>query len=253
MERIYFEKIKEKYDHYFVEYSPPNPEGLFAWMSLVYIKKVEPAQVVKDMEEQSAYWFNKYPVAIMAGAYNSCGDSIDLVGVKPKQHLVSLMEDGKLRHYWELVEDSRFPNNVLNIESLLEIYRDVQYKTQHDIDIKIKEKAKNTRIFKRLLMFWAVFVPLIIAVLEFLSPSWVAVLALVYSFWKAYQEWLKMTGRKHPSKKEVEEQEEKRLMEHHHYHCKLNQEGFARLRNENFREMEQNENKAEHEKLPKNN
>jgi hypothetical protein len=42
-------------------------------------------------------------------------------------------------------------------------------------------------------------------------------------------------------------------MEHHHYHCKLNQEGFARLRNENFREMEQNENKAEHEKLPKNN
>tara|TARA_R110001592_G_C13093662_1_gene743627 strand:+ start:341 stop:1090 length:750 start_codon:yes stop_codon:yes gene_type:complete len=232
-EKIYFNTKSEKNDRFFTEYHPPNPGWKFSTLSINYINEVSSEQAVKDLEDQSKQWTNKYPVSLMASAFDLNGYLIDLCEEKPASHLIIILKDGDSVSSWELQGDDEFPD--IDIDEQLEIFKDIGFKTQSEINHNSDLRVKSMKKFKLLILFWAVVIPLIISILEFFSPEWVGVLALGYSFWRAYKQWRIMTGRDEKSEKEKAKEKEERTMRHHHYHCELNPEGFLKLKCENLK------------------
>lgn len=234
-EKIYFSQIKQKGDGYFVTYTPPQPGMRFASFGITFMHDVDSETALKILEQQSEYWTKKYPVSVMGMVYNKEGDSIKFEGMRPSNHLTTLVKNGSHERYWDFVDDNAFPNLWAAPERLIELYDDVSYKTQSQINSEVNQKYKGIRTIKLMILFWAVFVPLMVAILEFFSPDWIALIVLIYSFWKAYQKWLVMTGKKEKSEKELEKEKEDLAMRHHHYHCKINPDGFLKLKLENFK------------------
>ena len=89
---------------------------------------------------------------------------------------------------------------------------------------------------KGLLAVWLVFVPAGIAFFMYFGPEWIGLLAFIFSLWKAWRTWLRMTGRSKPSHKEHEKAERERKMQHYYYHCERNSIGFQKLMVENLTE-----------------
>lgn len=248
-ERIYFDQIKEKTDSYFLEYSPPVGSIPFASLTVTYVSDVSGERAATDLENLTKEWVTRYPVPVMASAFDRQGELVNLENVRPISHLFTIMEGGAPRYRWELLKDEEFPEELKNPEYLIKIYSDLHYRTQNEVSAQARENMKPIRAAKRLLIVWSVFVPLAITLLEFFSPVWLSVIALAYSFWEAYQQWLKMTGRKKKSDKETKREEDARLKEHHHYHCKLNPNGFLKLKIENFRKMEEDQIQQEYDSI----
>ncbi|WP_156105232.1 hypothetical protein [Litchfieldella xinjiangensis] len=253
VERIYFNHIKEKTDGYFLEYSPPVGSIPFASLTVTYVSDITAERAATDLEDLTKEWITRYPVPVMASAFDRQGDLVDLESVRPISHLITTMEKGKPRHRWDLFKDEEFPEALKDPEYLIQIYSDLNYRTQSEVSAQARENMKPIRTARRLLIVWSVFVPLVIALLEFFSPVWLSVIALAYSFWKAYQQWLKMTGRKKKSDREIEREEDARLKEHHHYHCKLNPDGFLKLKIDNLRKMEEDQIQQEYDSISSSN
>lgn len=252
-EKIYFDHINEKTDSYFLEYSPPVGSVTFASLTVTYVSDVTDEKVATDLENLAGKWIARYPVPVMASAFDRRGDLIDLEKVRPISHLIVTLDNEKPRYRWELLKDEEFPEELKDPEYLISIYSDVNYRTQSEVSARARENLKPLRAAKRLLVVWSVVVPVSIALLEFFSPVWLSVIALAYSFWKAHQQWLKMTGRKKKSDREIKKEEESRLKEHHHYHCKLNPDGFLKLKVENFRKMEEDQIQRDYDSISNSN
>lgn len=232
-EKIYFNTKKEKSEKYFLEYHPPNPGWRFSTLSINYVSDVKKEQVVEDIVNQSRIWIERYPVSLMAGAFDRNGDLIDLSTIKPGCHLISILKGSASFESWETQGDDEFPN--LPIDEQLKIFKGFGFRTQTEINKKLDVQVKSKKMFKSLILVWAVIIPLSIAILEFFSPEWITALALCYSFWKAYKQWRLMTGRDEKSVKDKFKEEEGRTIMHHHYHCELNPKGFLRLKVENLK------------------
>jgi len=240
-EKIYFDHINEKAEGYFLEYSPPVGSIPFASLTVTYVSDVTSDRVATDLENISEKWINRYPIPVMASAFDRHGDLVNLESVRPISHLTTILDNGIPCYRWELLKDEEFPEELKDPEYLITIYSDLNYRTQTEVSAQARENLKPIRAAKRLLIVWAVFVPLTVALLEFFSPLWLSAIALIYSFWKAYQQWLKMTGKKAKSDREAAKEEDNRLKEHHHYHCKLNPDGFLKLKIENLNKMEKDQ------------
>lgn len=251
--KLDFESLKERGDNFFVEYSPPGPGMLFATLSVTYIVDVTVDKVINELECQNRKWIERYPVPLMASAFDKLGDLIDLSHVKKTSHLTTLIVNNEIDDRWELLKDEVFPQHVLDSQFLLSTYSDINFRTQSEINLSVDKEAKSMRHFKKLLIFWAVFIPALISILEFISPTWVAIIALAYSLWKAYQHWRLMTGRANKSEKDMAKEEEERKMKHHHYHCELNPDGFLRLKIENFKRSSEENVRNEFNSLPNRN
>lgn len=252
-EKIYFDHINEKTDNYFLEYSPPVGSVPFASLTVTYVSDVTDENVATDLEKLAGNWISRYPVPVMASAFDRRGDLIHLEKVRPISHLIVTLDNEKPRYRWELLKDEEFPEELKDPQYLIRIYSDVNYRTQSEVSARARENMKPLRAAKILLIVWSVFVPVTIALLEFFSPVWLSVIALAYSFWKAYQQWLKMTGRKKKSDREIEKEEDFRLKEHHHYHCKLNPDGFLKLKVENFRKMQEDQTQRDYDSISNSN
>jgi len=252
-EKIYFDHIHEKADSYFLEYSPPVGSVLFASLTVTYVSDVTDEKVATDLENLAGKWIARYPVPVIASAFDRRGDLIDLEKVRPISRLIVTLDNDKPRYRWELLKDEEFPEELKDSEYLIRIYSDLNYRTQSEVSAQARENLKPLRSVKRLLIVWSVVVPVAIALLEFFSPVWLSVAAMAYSFWKAYQQWLRITGRKKKSDREIEKEEDSRLKEHHHYHCKLNPDGFLKLKIENFRKMEEDQIQKDYDSISNSN
>lgn len=233
-DRIYFDTIKKKSDRFFIEYHPPIPGGLFAGLSVNYIDDIDLDGAANELLIQSHKWINKYPVAIMASAFDRTGSFIDFSPLKGGGHLTLILTNGVTQECWGLVADSEFVDGPLSRDNLLNIYSDLNYRTQEEINNKLDTEAKSRNRFNLIIAVWAVVIPALITILEFFSPTWVAVLALGYSLWKAYKEWSLLTGKSQKSEKEKAKEKEELRIRHHHYHCDINPGGFQRLKLENL-------------------
>ena len=251
--KLYFEPIKEKYENYFIEYRPPLHDFLFATLHINYLYDVEAEQVVSDLEKYAMKWVERYPVSVMASAFDMHGALINLKGAGKQSHLIALNTGKLFKIHWESIPDSAFPTEVLDAEFLLFVYSDIVYRTQDEVTESALEKLKPIRRLKVLLLVWGVFIPALIAILGFFSPSWVAVIALLYSLWQAYQKYLLMTGRKTKTERETEKEREELKIRHHHYHCEKNPDAFIRLRSENLKNEAKERIENEFQSLPKNN
>lgn len=248
--KVFFDSIKEKHDTFFVEYRPPLHDFPFATLHVTYLCDVQPEQIRRDLEKHARKWVDRYPVSLMASAFDDHGRVIDLKIEDRKSYLIALKNGSSFEMHWESVPDSAFPTDVLDTEYLLSIYSDIKYRTQEEVKQSAIKSLKPMRRLKVLILVWAVFIPALITILGFFSPTWVAVIALIYSLWQAYQKYLLMTGRKKKSEAEIEKEREELRMKHHHYHCEKNPDGFIRLRNENFKADARDRIKNEFEALP---
>jgi len=114
------------------------------------------------------------------------------------------------------------------------IYGDISFRTSTQLKESARKQQRALRLGWWLLFLWGVVVPAGIALVEFISPNWLAVLTFCYSLSRAYIEALKLLGKWPETDSEIAKEEEERLMRHHHYHCERNPEGFLRLKLENF-------------------
>ena len=233
-ERIYFDSVKERGDTFFVKYSPPNPGVSFATLSITYSVVVNINDVIVELESQAKKWIDKYPVPVMVSAFDKFGNLMNLDKVKGSSHLIAFRQKGEIENHWKLLKDSEIPQDALNVQFLLSTYSDINSRTQSEVEKAALKKAKSMNHIKVILIVWAVFIPALIAILEFFSPVWVAALALAYSLWKAFQQWRLMTGRRNKSEKDIAKEKEDLRMRHHHYHCEQNPDSFLRLKLENF-------------------
>lgn len=234
-EKLYFESIKERGNKLLAEYHPPSPSTPFAVLNLTYVEKKALSEVAADLESESLKWCSRYPIPLMANSFDKYGDLIELKEFNDSEYLVALKGDNGVELHWASAGDRKLSEIRLSNDELLKIYDGIKYRTSRELESEALKQVTQVRWLKVLFIVWAVVIPLLIAVLEFLSPAWIGVLALFYSFWKAFKQWRLMTGRARKTKSELAKEELNRRIAHHHHHCELNPEGFIRLRNENFK------------------
>jgi hypothetical protein len=253
MEKVYFNSVKEKHETFFIEYHPPIHNFPFATLHINYHKHADTKEVIIQLEIHAIKWAKKYPIPVMASAFDEYGDLISFGSDKESSHLTVIEHNGQYENHWNLLKDDEFPVEVLDTTFLLSVYSDIDYRTQSEVTKDAYERIKPMRHLKFLLLIWAVFVPVLIAILEFFSPIWIAVIALSYSLWKANNQWLLIIGRKKKSEKDIVQEEENLKMRHHHYHCEQNSDAFTRMKIENFKRESKERVKNKFESLPESN
>lgn len=236
-EKIYFSTIKEGRDDYFLEYRPPLHAYPFANLQLTYIESVGLEKVAQAMEAEAKVWLERFPIPLMVSAFDDAGSLIYLNGVRPENHLICFYNSNMdtPEFHWRLLKNEDIPADALNRNLLLQVYEGVERKTSSELRFEAEKQAKQKRIGWYVIFAWAAVVPAIVLVLEFFSPQWLAVLALIYGLSKALIKALQMIGKWKKSAATIVKEEEERRAKHHHYHCERNPEGFMRLKLENFR------------------
>src|SRR6056297_735491 len=113
MTRIYFNTIKEKKSNYFIEYLPPTGYEPFANLSLVFYEEINNSDVKNCMESEAQYWVHRYPIPLMATAFDEKGDEIEIDSSLTYNCLVTWMSsEKKLLKKWGLVKDEELPNDA---------------------------------------------------------------------------------------------------------------------------------------------
>jgi hypothetical protein len=250
-ENLYFQSIKIDRGWYFVEYTPPNASVPFATAQVVAPGDFDASGVAAAMEVELTYWVERYRVPVMVSSFSANGDLISLGAVRPCDHLFGWKSEdtGQSLLHWKLVSSEELPKVTLDPGSLREIYIDIPFRTSADLRDESQKHVQAIRLGWWMLFVWAVIVPAIVAIVEFASPWWLAVLVLAYSLWRSVVQALKLFGIWPKSKREADQEEEQRRMMHHHYHCIRNPEGFARLRSENFERVSREDTQAEVQRL----
>lgn len=250
-EKIYFSEVKEGRTDYFVEYRPPISGWRFATLQLVYLKRVELAQVAEAMESEATTWHSRYPVPVMVSAFNEIGDSVRLSGVRSEHSLIAFTdsESGELRFHWRLLSDDEIPSQALDRQFLLKTYFDVGFRTQAQVNADAKSYAKNLRVGRLIVLLWFGVGPVAFLILEFFGPTWLATAVFGIGLYKGLVTIQKLRGKWRKSASELAKEEEERRMRHHHYHCERNPEGFLRLKLENFEREQREEIRREADSL----
>lgn len=240
MEKLFFNTLKEDRGWYFIEYKPPITSYRFATLNVVVPNSVGVAQVADAMETELKLWLARYPIPVMVSSFDGKGTLYNLRTVRPSNHLIGFIDkkSQEVCLFWRLLENKEITDDALDTDYLKKIYSSIPYKTQDDLKRESAKHLKELQIGWTIVFVWAVIVPAVVAIFEWASPSWVAVLVLIYSLWKAVVKALKMLGKWKKSHREIEKEEEDRRMRHHHYHCEQNPEGFLRLKLENFEREE---------------
>ena len=132
-ENLYFETIKEKGDGCLIKYHPLGPGSLFASLTITFIDEIEVENVVNELEIQNQKWIKRYPISLMASAFDKRGDLIDLSPVKKESHLVTILGKNGIENHWKLLKNDEFPTNVLDTEFLRKTYSDISYKDRKSV------------------------------------------------------------------------------------------------------------------------
>lgn len=235
-EVLFFDKIKEGRSWYFVEYFPPNSGYRFASLSIVVTEDGRSdGEIAEAVEAEMEIWLRRYPIPIMASAFDANGDLVGLGDARKESHLMGYLSasSGEIISAWRLMSNSELPGDALDNATLKATYSNIPFRTKEQIRTKVDLDTKRMRAGFRVITFWAVGVPLAVAILEWWS-DWLGYIVLAYAFCKAIEKTLRLKGKLPKSKAQVEREAEELRMRHHHYHCERNPEGFNRLKIENF-------------------
>jgi hypothetical protein len=239
-EALYFQSIKEDCGSYFVEYSPPIANNSFATLNVVYPGSYDLHGVARTMEAEVARWLARYPVPIMAWAYDSAENSIRPNGDIDDGLLVGWYAPGTtiFTCAWKLEGLPPFLNDTTNLPDWRTIYKDIPVRTDTEVKVnanrEMATQRKHAFILKIILAIWLAVIPATWAIIEYLGPEWLATAVLLFALWKAFRAAKKMFWPGEPSKSEKEKAEKDLKMSHYFYHCELNPDGFNRLKLENF-------------------
>ena len=210
-----------------------------ATLNIVFYAPFETNKVPGILENEFRDWAQRYPVFIMASAFDETGGLVDLSSIKPKSHLTGFYDpkNQQLTMLWGLVKNEEVPTHLIQEEHLRKIYSNLKYRTGKQIKEKVSEDYRKVRIGKRIILswffVWLLGVPVTIEILGRENPI-IADLAVAYSLWKAWKEFSKLAGYAKKSHKEIKHSEKERKMQHYFYHCEMNPEAFQKLKFDNF-------------------
>jgi hypothetical protein len=247
-----YEPIKENRGWYFVEYNPPRNGERFAGLQLVIIESASQNKIADAMEQELKNWLKRYPIPIMVSSFDNKGDLYSLGKARTCDHLIGFFnKDNQIRLQWKLLKDEVIPDTALNREYVDRLYSGLVYKTHTDLALQQRKKRRQIKAGWFIFFIWLVVIPAIIAIFEYYS-DFLAVVALIYSLYKAVQKGLELTGKWPKSKKAKEHEIEEQLKNHYYYHCQMNPEGFRKLMLENLDKISESEIAKEAELLKKN-
>jgi hypothetical protein len=206
---LYFDPIKENRGSYFVEYRPPVSNNPFATLNLVYTASYDLNSVADSMQAEVAHWLARYPVPIMAWAFDAAENAI-----QPHCDL----DDGLLLGWyapgattptfaWKIEGLPPLLKDTANIPDWRTIYKDVPFRT--DAEVKAKANRENTKVRKQnltlkiILAIWLAAIPAAWAIIQYLGPQWLAIAVLMYSLWQAVRAARKLfwpVNRRNPKK-----------------------------------------------------
>jgi len=228
-----FETLKEYRGSYFVQYTPARAGDYFASVALVFTEKPTRGEIPAIMERECKAWIQRYPIPLMATAFDDSDSVISLNDVQGCNHLIALPDKDAVAFHWKMLENDAFPSGSWEEGRLLDIYCDIPHTTQAARALNAVSSAKAIRLGLIIIALWGVAVPVAVALFGFASPILGGVI-IAYSIGKAVWQAMKMLGYVGRSKCEKQKDAEELRMRHHHYHCERNPEGFMRLKAENL-------------------
>ena len=238
-EDLYFERIREGRDSFFVEYQPPIPNNLFATLSLIFPNEVSWERVKQFQEEEVRHWLGRYPVPLMIWAFDHKEDIIRSPD-RDSGCLVAWIdpESGEIVQSWNFSDLDDFLRDAPHQPNWLTIYHDVPVRTDEEVKDAARDNAsklgRQTRALKIITTLLVVVFLAGCAVFEIFGPEWLGLIGLVFVPWKALVTLLRIWNLVKPSAREQKEMEKKRMTDHYFYHCERNPEGFMRLKVENL-------------------
>jgi hypothetical protein len=115
----------------------------------------------------------------------------------------------------------------------MEVYRNVPFHTQAEIDDKVDRECRKTAQLTRIIVFFILVVPFIIEMVSF-SVAWIGYILSAISALTGVCKICKAIGWFKPSDNEKAEAEKEQIMAHYYYHCERNPATFERLKMENY-------------------
>ena len=247
-----YESIKESRGWYFVEYLPPRSGDKFAILQLNIIGSASQKEIATAMEEELKNFLERYPIPIMVSSFDNKGGLYSLGLERPCNHLIGFFgEDKQIRLFWKLLGDEEIPDIALNKEYVDNLYSKLTYTTYAKLVANSQKKRRQIKAGWVIFFIWLVVIPAIIAIFEYYNEL-LALVALIYSIYKAVRKGLELTGKWPKSKKAKELEHEEQLKNHYYYHCQMNPEGFRRLMLENLDKLSESEIAKEAESLKNN-
>ncbi len=231
---VKYEKIEEKRNGFYVEYTPVFTGQEFAILKVnIYDKKLS-GNIKNIAESELEYWALKYLAPIMLMIDNKTDEEWRTKDKIGHSFLLGYPKLGNIILHWDEYPKAEEPDIDLSKESLAKIYSGLNYSTYEEVVAKQKIEAKGRKLLLLILTLWACVIPALIAFLGWSNPI-VSLIALAYSWYVAFNKGMKLWGRKKKSDKDLAKEKEQLAKDHHHYHCQLNPDAFLRLKNENFK------------------
>lgn len=246
---VFRDKIQEHRGSYFVIYSPADGDSWLATVSLVFPEvTVDVSEVRWAMEQELAYWLNRFSVPLMVSAFDAKDSVIRFSDEPYESHLMGYIDPhtGGLVQKWGLLEEDEMPFEQKDVGYLEHVYQSVPFRIQENVREEARREARVRGRVIRVIVFFYVGSAVLIELVA-LGVNWLGhVLAAVsiatgsYKLGKAMG-WLK------PTKRDKEKSEKEQKMGHYYYHCERNPEAFNRLKCENFERdaIEQTRNESE--------
>jgi len=252
LKNITFDTIKETRDGYIVRYYP-DINNNFADLCICFVKEdINEAEIVKIMEEELACWIKKYPIPIMASAFDN---SDQLIHIKDFNHSFLYgwidHQTKELKSTWNS-DDGKIIETIECKNGWDIVIKNISFRTSAQIkeqgNVWIKQRQKEVRTAKIFGIIWLGVIPLSWIAIKNFSYKWISIIATVYSVWKIIKNVKKICFAK-IGEKETPEQEKKRKMEFYYYHCERNPLGFNKLRAENLKKESQEQIAKEYAEL----
>jgi len=239
---VRFEALKEDRGPYFVEYHVPNEGHPFAHVMLVFPTVATKDEAAGAMEAELERWARRYPVPIMASAFDNVDSVIDLAPTRTVNHAIGWVADtGQTVVHWRLLKNEEIPSPPFTKAMLFQTYPDVPY-TVSTAEEKRKSSEKAIRqgqAIRAVVIVWFVAIPVTLTLVEFFNFK-VGLIATIISVLAGVWKLASIMGWRKKSKRQEAKEAEELRMRHHHYYCERDPEGFDRLKvevlNREFRE-----------------
>jgi len=111
---LHFEKIKEYNGTYILEYAPPIPSYPFATLTLTFPNAATKKAIVEAIETETRKWLKRYPIRIMASAYDNTGTPIDLTPERNENILWGRIKEGNdgVELCWSIERAKTMPQEI---------------------------------------------------------------------------------------------------------------------------------------------
>jgi hypothetical protein len=237
-----YKTIKVDRGWYFVEYYPATNLSQCAILNLVItIEDADKISIIEAMEKELREWLLRYPVLLLVSAWDNAERLYKFEELNKTSHLTGFIDEaGKVFSSWSPDKNKIAPVASLSQEYLDNLYSNIEYTTDAEYDADRKKRRQQIKLGYILI----VVLPFIWGFVYesfFYFSGLLALLAFIYFIIKTSMEAFRLLGVLPKSKKEKEKEEQNILKNYYYYYCKMNPQGFEKLKLEALEKMAKDE------------